>query len=257
MKRLCILIGIAAPMPVNSLASSAGREATPAVVNPAIRSPWRETISLDGTWDFAIDPKNVGEERKWQLPATALPGKMSIEVPGCWEAQGVAAPGDSRSVTPEQSIRPLIGCYVGAAWYKKQVNIPPSFSGKRIWLKIGGVNAQGWFYVNGVYVGHLACYCGTYKYDITDLVRPGEKAVVAVKVRNDVPSGKGLMNWIHRFGGLYRMPRSTPLPPWPSMTFTCRAMSTGSGQRYTWACELADRRPPMFDRGKLPSRFRH
>ena len=27
---------------------------------------------------------------------------------------------------------------------------------------------------------------------------------MAVRVRNDVPSRKGLMSWIHRFGGLYR-----------------------------------------------------
>ena len=81
---------------------------------------------------------------------------------------------------------------------------PSLFFGKTHLVEDRWGQREGWFYVNGVYVGHLACYCGTYKYDITDLVRPGEKAVVAVKVRNDVPSGKGLMNWIHRFGGLYR-----------------------------------------------------
>lgn len=204
MKPFFVLLGIVTMTLMNTVAFSAEREATPAVVDPAIRSPHREFISLDGVWDFAVDPKNIGEQQKWQLPATPLPEKRTIEVPGCWEAQGVGGPGDSRSVTPEQSIRPLRGSYVGTAWYKKEANIPAAFAGKRIWLAIGGVNAQGWFYVNGEYVGHLACYCGTYKYDITDLVQPGEKAVVAVKVRNDLPSGKGLMNWIHRFGGLYR-----------------------------------------------------
>ena len=173
MPRSRTLVAIAAVMLVNAGAWSAEREATPAVVNPVIRSPLRATISLDGRWDFAIDPKNIGDEQKWQLPETALPDKGTIEVPGCWEAQGIGGPGDSRTATPEQSIRPMIGSYVGTAWYKKEVNIPSTFLGKRIGLKIGGVNSQGWFYVNGTYVGQLACYCGCYKYDITDLVQPG------------------------------------------------------------------------------------
>ena len=77
-------------------------------------------------------------------------------------------------------------------------------AGKQVWLKIGGVHAQGWFWVNGTYLGHNDCYCGAYKYNVTDLVKPGEPVLIAAKVRNDVPSRKGLMSWIQRFGGLYR-----------------------------------------------------
>ena len=108
MQRFRTLIAVSAVMLMNSFAVSAEREATPAVVNPAIRSPLRTTINLDGVWDFAVDPKNIGEEQKWQLPETALPDKRAIEVPGCWEAQGIGGPGNSRTVTPEQSIRQAI-----------------------------------------------------------------------------------------------------------------------------------------------------
>jgi hypothetical protein len=180
------------------------REATPAVVNPALRSAIRQSLSLDGTWDFATDPSGVGEEQKWFSPGVELPNRISLQVPGCWEAQGVGGPGNSTTVTPERSIRPLRGSYVGTGWYRKELALPAAWAGQQVWLKIGGVHAQGWFWVNGTYVGHNACYCGTYKYNITDLVKPGEKVVVAVRVRNDVASRKGLMSWIQRFGGLYR-----------------------------------------------------
>jgi len=185
-------------------AIAAERKATPAVVNPALRSPLRETISLDGTWDFATDPEGAGEDEQWFLPGKDLPGKVFVRVPGCWEAQGVGGPGNSVSSGGERNINPLRGCYVGTAWYRKEVPIPHDWAGKQVWLKVGGVNAQGWFWVNGAYVAHVGTYCGTYKYNITDLVRPGEKAVVAIKVRNDVAGGKGLFGWVHRFGGLYR-----------------------------------------------------
>jgi beta-galactosidase len=180
------------------------REATPAVVNPALRSPLRQTLSLDGTWEYAVDPTGVGEEQKWFEPETALPNKTSLQVPGCWEAQGVGGPGNSTSVTPERSIRPLRGSYVGTGWYRKELTVPTSWAGKKVWLKIGGVHAQGWFWVNGTYIGSNNCYCGAYKYNVTHLVKPGKRVVVAAKVRNDVPSRKGLMGWIQRFGGLYR-----------------------------------------------------
>ena len=47
---------------------------------------------------WILDPNNIGEAEKWQLPETALPGKRMIEVPGCWEAQGIGGPGDSLTV---------------------------------------------------------------------------------------------------------------------------------------------------------------
>jgi beta-galactosidase len=180
------------------------REPTPAVINPALRSPLRQTLSLDGIWDFAVDPSEAGEAQKYYDPDVALPNRIPIRVPGCWEAQGVGGPGNSSSVAPERSIRALRGSYCGTAWYRKDLILPRDWAGKQVWLKLGGVHAQGWFWVNGQYAGHNACYCGAYKYNITDLVHPGEPVVIAAKIRNDVPSRKGLMGWIQRFGGLYR-----------------------------------------------------
>jgi len=195
------------------LADTKGREATPAVVNPVLRSKLRQTISLDGEWDFAVDPQQQGEKEHWYRPDVPLPDAMKIKVPGCWEAQSVGGEGASVSVTPEQRNRPLRGSYVGTAWYKKRVTIPPEWRGKELWLKFGGVHAQGWFWANGTFLSHDACYCGTYKYRVTDLVGADGSLVIAAKVRNDVPSGKGLFGWIHRFGGLYRSVELDATPP--------------------------------------------
>lgn len=195
-----------------------------AVVNPVFRSEHRQTMDLNGIWDFATDPDKVGDNQKWYATDAVWTNKTILKVPGCWEAQGIGGKGMSFSVTPEFSSRPLIGTYRGAGWYRKVFTVPANWNGPKvrlnrnsfksldssnwngtkIWLKIGGVHAQGWFWVNGTYVGHDDSYCGAYKYDITDLVKPGERCVVVVKARNDVPSGKGLVSWVERFGGLYR-----------------------------------------------------
>jgi beta-galactosidase/beta-glucuronidase len=175
-----------------------------AVVNPVFRSEHRQTIDLSGTWDFTTDPDMVGDDKKWYAPDAVWTNQTTLKVPGCWEAQGIGGKGMSFSVTPEHSSRPIIGTYRGAGWYRKVIDIPSKWNGTKIWLKIGGVHAQGWFWVNGTYVGHDESYCGAFKYDITDLVEPGGKCVVVVKACNDVPSGKGLISWMERFGGLYR-----------------------------------------------------
>jgi hypothetical protein len=94
--------------------------------------------------------------------------------------------------------------YQGDAWYRKTVTIPEDWRGKRVWLKIGGVRSQGWFWVNGKPVAWVDNYCGTYKYDITDLVEAGKPATVVAEVNNVLPSRKGLFSSTHRFGGLYR-----------------------------------------------------
>jgi hypothetical protein len=101
-------------------AAAPEREATLAVVNPVLRSPLRQTLSLEGEWDFAADPAQVGEAQRWFGADAPLPNQTTLRVPGCWEAQGVGGPGQSSPVTPERSIRPLRGAFdprnPGKAW---------------------------------------------------------------------------------------------------------------------------------------------
>jgi len=207
------LLGALVIVAGNAWAQEGGREATPAVVNPALRSKLRLTMSLNGEWDFAVDPKKQGDRERWYRPDVPLPNKITIKVPGCWEAQGVGGKGFSVAVTPERVKRPMRGSYVGTAWYRKKVTVPRAWRGREIWLKFGGVHAQGWFWANGTFLGHDKSYCRTWKYRVTDLIDAKGNLVIAAKVRNDVPSGKGLFGWVHRFGGLYRGVELDATPP--------------------------------------------
>jgi hypothetical protein len=112
--------------------------------------------------------------------------------------------GDSWDCKWDHCAKPLRSNYQGEGWYRKTVSIPADWNGKRVWLKIGGVRSQGWFWVNGKTVAWVDNYCGTYKYDVTDLVEPGKETVVVAAVNNLLPSRKGLFSSTHRFGGLYR-----------------------------------------------------
>jgi len=184
-----------------------GRAALPAVVNPAVASPLQSVLSLRGEWEFTTRPVAPLRHPGWNaFYAQPWPDARTIQVPGCWEAQGVGAPGmgDSWDCKWDHCAKPLRAVYRGDAWYRKTVAIPEAWRGQRVWLKVGGVRSQGWFWVNRTPVACVDNYCGTYKYDITDLVEAGSQAVIVAEVNNVPPSRKGLFSSTHRFGGLYR-----------------------------------------------------
>ena len=184
-----------------------GRPALPALVNPVVTSPLQSVLQLRGEWEFVTRETAPLRHPAWNaFFAKPWPEARTIEVPGCWEAQGVGTPGmgDSWDCKWDHCAKPLRWVYKGDAWYRKTVTIPEAWRGQRIWLKVGGVRSQGWFWVNRTPVAWVDNYCGTYKYDITDLVQPGAQAVVVAEVSNVLPSRKGLFSSTHRFGGLYR-----------------------------------------------------
>ena len=204
------LLSVLAVSPVFTCRGADVPPPSPAVVNTVFRSELRPWVSLDGEWDFALDPKDVGENERWF--STGKSFDMKIHVPGAWEAQGVGEPGLSQPTSLEYIRIPLRHEYVGSAWYRKAVRLPGGWTGKRIWFKVGGVNSQGWFWLNGKPVGHLDTYCGTYKFDVTELIQPGENTFT-VRISNKVSSRKGLVNWLDQFGGFYRSVELEATPP--------------------------------------------
>ena len=178
------------------------------MVNPPIRWEQARWQSLDGTWQFAKDPELVGEKEGWYRPGTDLPDATEIQTPAAWETQGIAEPGmshvDSRRIVFEPTPRMLRSKYQGAAWYKRTISVPSAWEGKQVWLKVGGINSQGWLYLNGKFAGHTWAYCGTYKYNVTDLVNAGADNVIAVLARNDLQSRRGQSNCVAQYGGIFR-----------------------------------------------------
>ncbi len=188
-----------------------GREGRIAVVNPAVAAEEERgnLLSLRGEWEFSAKqmkraPFRTGMwehyyKMKWW-------DARKINVPGCWEAQGVGEPGMSEcwSAVWDSAPKPIRNKLVGDGWYRRTVEIPAGWTGKRIWLKIGGVKNRGWFWVNETPSAFVENYCGTCKYEITDLVVPGSNAVFAVQVNSDPPCRKGIFNYVHRWGGIVR-----------------------------------------------------
>ena len=209
MRRLWLVLAVAAaPGLCWGGAGQKGVTKRFARVNPVFPSAARQRIVLDGPWEFRMDPKDAGEAANWAKAAVAFPD--TIRVPGAWEAQGFGGP---RLVTRYQGTPVCVrGSYRGAAWYRKRVPVPAAWRGRRIWLKLGGVQPSAAVWCNGVYLGFHALYFEPFKFDVTDIARPGEPCTVVARIDNRKQAASfgqgggagGCLTILWPWGGIHR-----------------------------------------------------
>ena len=186
-----------------------GAEGTTAVVNPPVRSPLEVYQSLSGEWEFSTGfwflRWHMGKDEPSAYDGVGKAAR-TILVPGCWEAQGVGEPGPNQTWDCKWDCYngQLRHKYMGPANYEKTIDVPADWSGKQVWLKIGGVRSEAYIWINNRKAAYVNNYCGTYKYNVTNLLEPSKPARIVAFVRNDTPSRKGLLSVVHAFGGFYR-----------------------------------------------------
>ncbi len=96
----------------------------------------------------------------------------------------------------------------GIGWYRRSFTLPASARGQRVWLEFDGVWRDSAIWVNGALAGRHQSGYTSFHLDVTNLVKPGEENLVAV--RCDANQNEG---WWYEGGGIYRHVRLTILDP--------------------------------------------
>jgi len=123
--------------------------------------------SLDGEWQFRLDPRNEGESQGWHSLSAVAEGWSTVIVPHTWQVS-------------EESAN-----YLGVAWYRRNFDVPEAWAGKAIRLEFEAVFHSAEVWVNGKPVGsHLRKGYTSFVLDITAAAIPGRANLVAVKVNN-------------------------------------------------------------------------
>ena len=122
----------------------------------------RNLLDLSGFWNFQLDPEETGEAQGWYHGVRT---PRTIAVPASWNEQFQ----DTRD-------------YLGVAWYERQIYVPQSWQGQRIFIRVGSANYAAKVWINGEMVGthegaHLPFAC-----EISDQVAWGEPNVVIIMV---------------------------------------------------------------------------
>jgi beta-galactosidase/beta-glucuronidase len=147
------------------------------------------------TWRFKPDPKGEGLTQHWHLPSLASDADWKdIRIGNWWELQGYAD-------------------LDGWAWYRLWVEIPAAWAGRDCYLSFEGVDDMYQLYVNGMLAGKggdLATRQDALNekksHNISHLVMPGQKALIAVRV----------YDW-YGYGGIFRPVTLGTLPLNPAL----------------------------------------
>jgi len=147
-----------------------------------VRDVTNPVINLNGIWKINIDPK----DSCWKIDEIDSTWK-NIQVPGECMMQGF----------PIKHDKPFV--------YKKQIEIPADYEGKKTMLQFDGVYCYAKVWINGNYVsdhfgGFTRWYC-----NITPFVKPGETSTLTLEVTDrsdDISYASGYAK--HQIGGILR-----------------------------------------------------
>ena len=134
----------------------------------------RDKIDLAGTWQFQLDPDNIGISEKWYnggLPdSILLPGTLDENKKG--------------KLNTERTDYHLNRVYyhVGSAWFRKEVEIPSSWNEKHIKLIMERTKVTS-LWIDTTFIGSDNTIFSKQKYDLSGYLTPG-KHVITICVDN-------------------------------------------------------------------------
>ena len=124
------------------------------------------SIPLSGEWRFSIDKDGVWEGQGWANPNFDDSSWATVQVPHTW------------NVMPDYSE------YEGLAWYRRLFTIPAESRDAHLRLRFEAVFYLARVWLNGQYLGQHEGGYTPFEFDVTSIVKPGEKNVIAVQVDN-------------------------------------------------------------------------
>lgn len=149
-----------------------------------------ERTTLNGLWQFRMDPDRVGQANGWYKPAEASGRWQSVTVPHTWQISQNSAE------------------YFGTAWYRRTFEAPQQWADRTVRIEFEAVFHSASVWVNGNEAGtHLRKGYTAFDLDITRLLHADTDNEVVVLVNSDfdphmLPRGHS-SDWTHD-GGIYR-----------------------------------------------------
>jgi len=170
----------------------------------------RNTISLEGSWRFAIDSLDVGTSEHWykylddrtiRLPGSMAENGLGDEV--TLETEWTGSIVDSSWFTADKFekyrqpgnlkipfwLKP-VKYYKGPAWYQREVVIPETWTSKRVVLHLERPHWETTIFINDQEAGNRNSLAAPHEYDITSWLKPGKNRIrIRVDNREILPVG--------------------------------------------------------------------
>ncbi len=171
-------------------------------------------------------PKGYAQD----LEDTAWP---KVVLPHCWNAA--------------DTFTPCRGYYRGVGWYRKRIDVPAAWQGRKVFLEFGAAFALADVWINEEHAGQFMGGFTGFAIDATDFLRPGSN-LLAVRVDNthnpDILPGLEELDY-NLYGGLYRevsvVVTDEVFIPQYGVTITTPTVSRERATARVWAAVRNDR----------------
>ena len=180
-KKINVTIAIVAMILISQLSQ--------AQLNLITDIPNRNTVSLDGKWQYIVDPYETGfydyrykemaenspsaywnndkPQKKSDLKEYGYSDKYTLRVPGDWNSQD-----------------PKFLYYEGTVWYKKSFDFKKRNQSDRLFIYFGAINYRADVYLNGKKLGmHIGGFT-PFNFEIPDSILKTKGNFLVVKVDN-------------------------------------------------------------------------
>ncbi len=146
---------------------------------PGADSPWLRP--LDGAWDFTLAAKPGAAPADFAQPAfdAAGHGWKKLPVPSNWTMHGYDRPHYTNVQMPFPGEPPNVPEENPTGCYRCTFQVPREWKGRRIVLHVGGAESVLYLYINGKAAGMAKDSRLPSEFDITGLVAPGQKNLLA------------------------------------------------------------------------------
>jgi len=160
-----------------------------------IRSGWKVTSSVETGLDGKKLSKSGVDTKNWaetSLPATVLTalvrngvypnpyiGMNNLQIPDMNDEF------NRENGLLKYSHLPGKNPWLQPYWYRNEVDVPATLTGKHIWLNFGELNYKAQIWLNGNLIADTAEVIGMerhFRFDVTSVVKKGSKNVLAVAI---------------------------------------------------------------------------
>ncbi|MDH7603951.1 MAG: beta-glucuronidase, partial [Melioribacter sp.] len=165
----------------------------------------KEVISLKGTWNFQIDPDDVGIKQSWYRSKlndiVNLPGSMIDNDKGyepdtntkwtgsiydsSWYFRPEMAKYRKKDnlkfpfwLTPKKH-------YIGVAWYQKEIDVPEDWKGRNVELFLERPHWETTVWIDTIKVGMQNSLSTPHQYDLSKILTPG-RHIITIRIDNRI-----------------------------------------------------------------------
>ncbi len=194
--------------------------------------------SLDGTWKFHWCKTPEERAKGFEAPGYDVTAWDDIEVPGCWNVQGIQKDGSLKYGVPIYVNQKIIFEHQVAVddwkggvmrkprnpqWttseypnevgsYRRSFTVPASWKGRVVYINFDGVDSFFYLWINGNYVGFSKNSRNTASFDITRFLNNTGENVVAVEVYRNSDGSFLEAQDMFRLPGIIRSTYLTSVP---------------------------------------------